>query len=151
MIKMEQRFIKVRSIKDIVKFTSLITIGLVFTVIPEVVEAHLAGYALISIGAVLTFFLKSGFKDIETQEIYFKREFLFSGNMKTSILSAIASSPESIDISQEDKGQELILQMYYGKTSGKAYLQLFEFVPHQYVPCSEVYEYEISKIANLLK
>ena len=148
---MEQRFIKVRSIKDIVKFTSLITIGLVFTVIPEVVEAHLAGYALISIGAVLTFFLKSGFKDIETQEIYFKREFLFSGNMKTSILSAIASSPESIDISQEDKGQELILQMYYGKTSGKAYLQLFEFVPHQYVPCSEVYEYEISKIANLLK
>ena len=151
MIKMEQRFIKVRSIKDIVKFTSLITIGLVFTVIPEVVEAHLAGYALISIGAVLTFFLKSGFKDIETQEIYFKREFLFSGNMKTSILSAIASSPESIDISQEDKGQELILQMYYGKTSGKAYLQLFEFVPHQYVPCSDVYEYEISKIANLLK
>ena len=148
---MEQRFIKVRSIKDIVKFTSLITIGLVFTAIPEVVEAHLAGYALISIGAVLTFFLKSGFKDIETQEIYFKREFLFSGNMKTSILSAIASSPESIDISQEDKGQELILQMYYGKTSGKAYLQLFEFVPHQYVPCSEVYEYEISKIANLLK
>ena len=148
---MEQRFIKVRSIKDIVKFTSLITIGLVFTAIPEVVEAHLAGYALISIGAVLTFFLKSGFKDIETQEIYFKREFLFSGNMKTSILSAIASSPESIDISQEDKGQELILQMYYGKTSGKAYLQLFEFVPHQYVPCSEVYEYENSKIANLLK
>ena len=151
MIKMEQKFIKTRSIKDIVKFTSLIAIGLIFTVIPEVVEAHLAGYALISIGAVLAFFLKSGFKDIETQEIYFKKEFSFPGNMKTSIQSALASSLESIDISQENKGQTLILQMYYGKTSGKAHLQLFEFVPHQYVPCSEVYEYEISKIANLLK
>ena len=148
---MEQKFVKVRSIKDIVKFTSLIVIGLILTVIPEVLEAHLAGYALISIGAVLAFFLKSGFRDIETQEIYFKREFLFSGNMKTLILLALASSPESIDISQEDKGQGLILQMYYGKTSGKAYLQLFEYVPHQYVPCSEVYEYEISRIANLLK
>ena len=54
-------------------------------------------------------------------------------------------------ISQENKGQAIILQMFYGKTSGKAYLQLFEYVPYQYVPCSEVYEYEISKIAYLLK
>lgn len=148
---MEQKFIKVRSIKDIVKFTSLIAIGLILTLISNVVEVYLAGYALISIGVVLGFFLKSGFKDIEMQEIYFKKEFLFSENMKTSILSALASSPELIDISQENKGQAIILQMFYGKTSGKAYLQLFEFVPHQYVPCSEVYEYEISKIANLLK
>ena len=148
---MEQKFIKVRSINDIVKFTSLIVIGLILTVIPEVLEAHLAGYALISIGAVLAFLLKSGFKDIETQEIYFKREFSFPGSMKTLILSALASSPELIDISQENKGQTLILQLYYGKSSGKAYLQLFEYVPHQYVPCSQVYEYEISKMANLLK
>ena len=148
---MEQKFIKVRSIKDIVKFTSLIAIGLILTVISNVVEVYLAGYALISIGVVLGFFLKSGFKDIETQEIYFKKEFSFSENMKTSILSALASSPELIDISQENKGQAIILQMFYGKTSGKAYLQLFEYVPYQYVPCSEVYEYEISKIAYLLK
>ena len=45
---MEQKFVKVRSIKDIVKFTSLIVIGLILTIIPEVLEAHLAGYALIS-------------------------------------------------------------------------------------------------------
>lgn len=148
---MEHKFVKVRSIKDIVKFTSLIAIGLILTVISNVVEVYLAGYALISIGVVLGFFLKSGFKDIETQEIYFKKEFSFSENMKTSILSALSSSVESIDISQENKGQAIILQMFYGKTSGKAYLQLFEYVPYQYVPCSEVYEYEISKIAYLLK
>lgn len=148
---MEHKFVKVRSIKDIVKFTSLIAIGLLLTVVPDVLEAHLAGYALISIGAVLSFFLKSGLKDIETQEIYFKKEFSFPGNMKTLIQSALSSSVESIDVSQENKGQALILQMYYGKTSGKAYLQLFEYVPYQYLPCSEVYEYEISKIAYLLK
>ena len=71
--------------------------------------------------------------------------------MKSSILSALALSPRSIDLTQEGKGNTLILKMYYSKVSGKAYLQLFEFIPYQYEPCSEMYEYEIDKIANLLK
>ena len=148
---MEKKFIRVRSAKDILIFSSLIATGIVLALIMDTAEIHFAGYAFIAIGALGFCFLKSGYKDVETKEIYFAKEFSFPGNMKTSILSALALSPGAIDLAQDGKGEVLMLKVYYSKSSGKAYLQLFEFIPHQYEPCSEMYEYEISKIANLLK
>ena len=148
---MEKKFIKVRSINDIVIFTSLIAGGSILTLIFDTLEIDLAGYALVVIGVLGFCFLKSGYKDIETQEKYLSKDFSFPGNMKTSILSTLALSPGEIDLTQDGKGDTLILKMYYSKVSGKAYLQLFEFIPYQYEPCSEMYEYEIDKIANLLK
>ena len=147
---MEKNFIRVRSINDIVIFTSLIAGGFILTVIFDALEIDLVGYVLMAIGVLGFCFLKSGYKDIETQEKYLAKEFSFPGNMKTSILSALALSPEAIDLTQEGKGSTLMLKIYYSKAAGKAYLQLFEFIPHQYEPCSEMYEYEIDKIANLL-
>ena len=148
---MEKKFIRVRSAKDILIFSSLIATGIVLALIMDTAEIHFAGYAFIAIGVLGFCFLKSGYNDVETKEIYFAKEFSFPGNMKSSILSALALSPGAIDLTQDGKGEALMLKMYCSKTSGKAYLQLFEFVPHQYEPCSKMYEYEISKIANLLK
>ena len=148
---MEKKFIRVRSAKDILIFSSLIATGIVLALIMDTAEIHFAGYAFIAIGVLGFCFLKSGYKDVETKEIYFAKEFSFPGNMKSSILSALALSPGAIDLTQDGKGEALMLKMYCSKTSGKAYLQLFEFIPHQYEPCSEMYEYEIDKIANLLK
>ena len=148
---MEKKFIKVRSINDIVIFTSLIAGGFILTLIFDTLEIDIVGYVLIAIGVLGFCFLKSGYKDIETQKKYLSKDFSFPGNMKNSILSALALSPRSIDLTQEGKGNTLILKMYYSKVSGMAYLQLFEFIPYQYEPCSEMYEYEIDKIANLLK
>ena len=148
---MEKKFVRVRSAKDVVVFTLLIFIGVILAVIPGIVEIRYAGYALIAIGAAVACFLKNGYKDVETQERYLEKEYLFPGIMKSTILSALVLSPGAIDISQDGKGQALMLKIYYSKTSGKAFLQLFEFIPHQYEPCSEMYEYEIDKIANLLK
>ena len=148
---MEKKFIRVRSAKDILIFSSLLATGIVLALIMDTAEIHFVGYAFIAIGALGFCFLKSGYKDVETKEIYFAKEFSFPGNMKSSILSALDLSPGAIDLTQDGKGEALMLKMYCSKTSGKAYLQLFEFVPHQYEPCSKMYEYEISKIANLLK
>ena len=148
---MEKKFIKVRSINDIVIFTSLTAGGFLLTLIFDTLEIDIVGYVLIAIGVLGFCFLKSGYKDIETQEKYFVKEFSFPGNMKSSILSALTLSPGTIDLTQDGKGEVLMLKVYYSKSSGKAYLQLFEFIPHQYEPCSEMYVYEISKIANLLK
>ena len=148
---MEKKFIKVRSINDILIFTSLTAGGFLLTVVLDAIEIHLAAYVLIAIGVLGLCFLKSGYKDVETKEKYYEKEFMFPGIMKSSILSALVLSPGSIDLTQDGKGQALMLKMYYSKTSGKAYLQLFEFVPHQYESCSEMYEYEIDKVVNLLK
>ena len=71
--------------------------------------------------------------------------------MHTGIANAIASKPDSIDLSEENKGNAIKLDIYYSKSTGKAYIQLFEYVPYTYQPCSKMYEYDLSKINKLIK
>ena len=71
--------------------------------------------------------------------------------MNAAISTAIANKPESVDLSQEDKGNAIRLDVYYSAYANKAYVQLFEYIPYRYEPCSKMYEYEISRVAKLIK
>ena len=148
---MEKTFIRVRSIKDIAIFSSLALTGIILTVLPIGDAAKLAGFFIIFAAVILAFVLKSGYKDVETNEKYSKKDKYFQQAMHAAISSAIASKPDSIDLAEENKGNAVKLDIYYSKTTGKAYLQLFEYVPYTYQPCSKMYEHEISNVANLIK
>ena len=71
--------------------------------------------------------------------------------MNAPISAAITSKPETIDLSEEDKGNAIRLDVYYSKSSCKAYLQVFEYVPYKYEPCSKVYEHPLSSVEKLIK
>ena len=148
---MKKNFIRVRSTKESVIFSLLIIAGGILALIPGVDSLNLGGYSLIVVGAVLALFLKSGYKDADTKELYVRKEFLFPKEMKVAILTALFSNPNSIELSKNGESQALKLELFYSKASGKAYLQLFEYIPYQYEACSEIYEHEISKIGQLLE
>ena len=71
--------------------------------------------------------------------------------MNAPISSALASKPESIDLGEANKGNAVKLDIYYSKASGKAYVQLFEYIPYKYEPCTKMYEYKIGNIEKLIK
>lgn len=148
---MEKAFIRVRSIKDITIFVSLALVGTILTALPIGDAANIAGFFIIVAAGILAFVLKSAYKDIDTNEKYLKKERYFQQTMHAAISSAIASNPDSVDLSEEDKGNALRLDIYYSKSSGKAYLQLFEYIPYTYQPCTRVHECEISKASKLIK
>ena len=148
---MEKTFIRVRSIKDIVIFVSLVIAGSVLILLPTGAAVNITGFFLIFAGLILAFVLKSGYKDTETGERFQKVEHYFQQAMNAPISAALASKPESIDLSEEDKGNAIRLDVYYSKSSGKAYLQLFEYVPYKYEPCSKVHEHPLSKVEKLIK
>ena len=125
---MEKTLIRVRSIKDIVIFTSLILAGVILMLV-----------------------LKSAYKDTETGMKYQKKEHYFQQAMNASISSALASRPESIDLAEADKGNAVRLDIYFSRSSGMAYLQLFEYVPYKYEPCSKMYEHQLEKVEKLIK
>lgn len=150
-INMEKTFIRVRSVKDIVIFTSLAIIGIILTVLPYGEAVNIAGFFIIFTAAILLLVLKSGYKDSETNDKYSKKERYFQQTMHSAIAAAVTSAPDSIDLSEEDKGNALRLDVYYSKSSGKAFVQLFEYVPYTYQPCSKMYEHEISKVAKLIQ
>ena len=148
---MEKTFTRVRSIKDITIFVSLALVGIILTVLPVGEAASIAGFFIILAAAILALVLKTGYKDVDTNAKYHKKERYFQQTMHTTIANAIASKPDSIDLSEENKGNAIKLDIYYSKSTGKAYIQLFEYVPYTYQPCSKMYEYDLSKINKLIK
>ena len=148
---MEKTFIRVRSIKDIVIFSSLALVGIILTALPIGEAASIAGFFIIITAAILSFVLKSAYKDVETNEKDLKKERYFQQTMLASISSAIASKPDTVDLSEENKGNGLRLDIYYSKKSGKAYLQLFEYVPYSYQPSSKIFSFELSEVSKLIK
>ena len=148
---MEKTFVRVHSIKDIVVFISLLALGGILIAIPASDAVNITGFFLLFAGAILALVLKTGYKDVETNAKYYKKERYFQQTMHAAIANAIASKPDSVDLSEEDKGNAVKLDIYYSRSIGKAYIQLFEYVPYTYQPCSKMYEYEISKVGKLIK
>ena len=96
------------------------------------------------------FILKTGYRGSESGEMYCKQERFFSKNCKPELENAIAKSPCKVNLANENKGNGLRLDIYYNRKSGKAYAQLFEYVPYTYEPCSCIYEHELSKVNHLI-
>lgn len=148
---MEKTFIRVRSVKDIVISASLIISGSVLVALPTGAGVNIAGFFMIFAGLILFVILKSGYKDTETGISYKKKEYYFQQAMNAPISAALASKPESIDLGEANKGNAIKLDIYYSNASGKAYLQLFEYIPYKYEPCSKIYEYSRERIEYLIK
>lgn len=148
---MEKRFIRVCSVKDLIISILFVVVGILLTYVPEIVAVNMGGYVLIVTGFAFLLLLKSEYKDLESGERYVRKIFAFPGNMRAAILSAVETAPRAIDLSQEGKGEHLRLEFYYGKKTGKAYLQLFEYVSYQYEVCSKVYEHKIEDVEKLIK
>ena len=112
---------------------------------------NIAGFFTIFAGLILIFILKSGYKDTETGVLYKNKDYYFQQAMNAPISTALASKPECIDLGEAGKGNAVKLDIYYSKTSGKAYLQLFEYIPYKYEPCSKMYEHSLERIEKLIK
>ena len=148
---MEKTFVKVRSIKDIAVSAALLISGFILILIPSDASVNIFGFILIMTGIILSLTLKSGYEDMETRQRYFKKEHYFTHAMNAAISKAISCRPESVKLTEEDKGNAVRLDIYYNRRADKAYIQMFEYVPYKYEPRSEMYEYEISKVAKLIK
>lgn len=148
---MENRFNRIRSVKDIVISALLFAAGAVCIVVPDSVPVNITGYTLAIVGLVLFFVMKTAFKDAETGETLRKTEKYFPASKSESVLKALSTDPQSIDLSEENKGNGLKVDTYYSTRTGHVFTQLFEYIPYKYEPCSPVYSYDISKAEKLIR
>lgn len=148
---MERNFIKSRSVMDVVISTSTVVLGCILAIVPLGAGVAIGGYMLIILGFLLALMMKSEYREELSGEKYQKQEYFFPKEEKNQLLSALASAPGKIDLGQKGKGQVLRLDIYYSKVLGKCYIQLFEYVPYQYAPCSQLVGCELAKISNLLE
>lgn len=142
---MEKNFIKVRSVKDIVIFTSIIVLGCVLAIAPFGAGAAIAGYMLVILGFLMCLMMKSEYKEASSGERFAKKELFFPREEKQQLMPAVTSSPYSMSLAQEGKGQAIRLDVFYSKKLGKFYIQMFEYIPYQYEKCTGIVEYNIKK------
>lgn len=150
---MEKKFIRVRSTKDVV-LSSLITIaGVVLFILDFSIGIRILGFFMILIGLLLFFTLKSSYKDEDTGIKYHKKERYFEGCRRDELSSAISrkNSKCKVDLSKENKGNTLRLDIYYNKQAGKAYMQIFEYIPYRYEPYTNLYEHEVANVTELIE
>lgn len=149
--KMENKFTKVSSTNNKILSLSVIIAGCILVAIPMATVANLAGAVLFITGIILIFVLKNDYKCIETGDIFCKKEFYFEDRQKEKLLNAIKNNPKTIDITDIDKGNTLRLDIFYSKKGGKAFMQLYKYIPYQYEPCSEIIECEYNNIEKIVK
>lgn len=149
---MEKNFVRVRSVKDIIISATLIFSGILLLLLPDSTGIHISGFFIIMIGLLLAFTLKSCYKDEETGFKYCKKERYFEGSRREELSSAISrrGCRCKVNLSQEDKGNSLRLDIYYSQEAGKAYVQIFEYIPYRYEPYSAVYEHELANVSELI-
>ncbi len=147
---MDKNFIRVRSTKDITISGTLTIAGCILVALPTATSINILGFFMIFAGIILILMMKTGWKDAESGLKYNKKERFFAQNMHNEIAERIASKPSSVNLQEEDKGNAIRLDIYYSKQGGKAYIQLFEYIPYKYEPCTRQYEYEIAEAEKLI-
>ena len=145
---MEKNFIRVRSVWNIVISMILILIGFAFMILPDSIEVQMGGFFVLFIGLVLLWTMRTGYKDESSGEIFCKKERFFP-HAKEEQLKEALTSPTRFNSAGENQGSGLRLDVYYNRK--KVYLQLLEYVPHTYEPCSKFYEYDISSGAKFIR
>ncbi len=148
---MEKNFVKVHSTKDITIVASLVIIGLLLALLPIGGATNVTGYIVIATGLLLIPVLKSGYKDAWEGKRYTKKEFFYATGKKNELIAAITNAPENITVEKNEKSNILRLELYYSKETGRAFMQLQEYVPYKYEPRTDVVEHEVSKIAHLIR
>ena len=148
---MENQFCRVRSAQDIIISVSLIVAGFVLMFLPYGTGMNLGGFFLVLIGALFIVLFKSHYKELETGDVYEKKEFYFNLEHLDVLSKSVLSNPNSIDLSVEGQGKTVRLTMYYSTNADNAYLRLYEYIPYLYEPVTEVLRYNIKEVSNLIK
>ena len=147
---MEKEFSRVRSAKDITIAATLVIAGGALVALPTSASINITGFFMIFTGLILAFVLRTGYKDNETGEKYSKMEKFFAQNLKNEISNALETSVKTLNLSEEDKGNGIRLDIYYSKKTGKSYSQLFEYIPYKYEPCTRQFEHETAEIESII-
>ncbi len=146
---MEKNFIKVHTTKDYIISFGLVVAGIVLIFLPTPASINFLGSFFILAGALMVFVYKSAYKNVDTGENYRKSVRFFSKESYSDLIKKVESNPSAIELMTEDCGNAVKLDIYYSDKSGKAYLQLFEFVPYQYEARTGLVECLVAEISKI--
>lgn len=136
---MDKNLIKIHSLSDITISSLVLLAGLVCVLMPSSEMLNILGVATIVVAIFMFLFYKSNYRNTQTGEVLRRKITYYRAEDKESMLKMLAN-PKTFKNNLVETGQSLMLVTYY--SAENVYLQLYQYVPHSYVPCSENYHYK---------
>lgn len=148
---MNKEFTRTRSARDLVLSIVLVLAGLACILVPSSIAISILGCFITIIGIVLLSVLKTLRKD-ETGACFKIKHKYYPKAGKKEILAALDSDPAARDWTEPGTAEEsLRLDIYYSKETNTVYVHCFEFIPYEYLSCSDWYKFDLDKCGNLCK
>lgn len=138
---MNKEFVRVRSTRDILISSVMTVLGIVLIAIPSSVSVNIFGTVLAVPGVLMLLFFKTGYKDVNTGLVYKRKIKYYSATAKNDILSSLNGNVSSFDWTETPGGSAVMVDVYEGCKSDKVYVRVSEFVPYNYEPCSDWFEF----------
>lgn len=150
---MEKYFSRARSAQDIVVSVMFIVLGILLIVFPFSKMSGVVGCFMILIGVSMLFVLRSVYKDKFNGECFRKTAVFFPIGMKDEVVKAMEEGNlDTIPRPKDDMAaQSLMLSTFYDKDADRVFLQLFEYIPYSYRPCTTFYETRWHTVKHLVE
>ena len=144
---MEKKFTRVRSLWDVVTSLTITLVGCMLMILPDSHGIMIAGFFVFAAGLILLWTMKTAYKDESNGEIFRKKERFFPNSRQEQLKQSL-TSPTRFNTIGENEGNCLRLDIYYNQK--KLYVQLMEYVPYTYEPCTKLYEHDIFVAAKFI-
>ena len=147
-LKMNKTIKKARSTYDMGFSAAIIITGALTAGISTSGAITLMGIFFIAVGLVCWFILKSAYIDLETSRKLKKAEVFYPVDYKQNLLNAVMNTPEQLSSFPQSPMNTLKLSIYYNEDD--MYLQLFEYIPCEYKPCTRLVKHKTCDISKLV-
>ena len=148
---MEKEFVRARALRDVIVSLAMTVTGIVLIILPSAVSGNIFGTCLAVPGMLMLLFFKSGYVDPSSGHRFRRMIKYFPVSRKNEILNALRENPSKVDWNAPEASSGLMLDIYVGCDEDKVFVRMSEFVPYNYVPCSDWLAYEKAQVAGLIK
>lgn len=142
-------FLRARSVRDVVISVVLTLVGVALIFVNSI-PVNILGCCLGIPGILMLLFLKTDYKDPENGKHYRRVIKYFPASRKAEVMSALKGDPDSFEWVEESAANGLMVDIYVGRDSDKVYVKVSEFIPYNYVPCSDWFEFDKKQAAKLV-
>lgn len=146
---MNKEFSRVRSARDLVLSSVLALAGAACILVPSSIAISILGCFILVVGIVLLCVLKTERKDKETGIHYNIMHRYYPKARKAELLGALASDPASHDWTESGSEESFRVDIYYSKAANTVFVHCFEFIPYEYLSCSDWFKFDLDKCGNL--
>ena len=146
---MDQTIRKSRTSYDMLFSMVIVFIGIAACAISHSGAITLMGILFIITGIICWMILKSGYVDTTTSRSIKKEEAYFPVEYKQNLIDAVLNNPERLNELPNSPMNTMKVHLFHNDTD--LYLQLFEYIPCEYKPCTKLIKHKMCDLSKLIR